>query len=384
MKRFKIEKRQGLEYLLVVIILLVMMLLVRGFETTEYKYQRYETATTHYVEAKVLEVVDQELTLTGAGGEYFTGQQRLKIEISEGEMTGKTIELTNYVTVTHNIVVQEGSRIIVCADIPENCEPYYSVYNYSRGTGIYGIVIIFLLVVILIGKKKGFYSCLGLLFTMVMVMCYLLPNLYQSERADAAAMITVVLSALVSCFCIGGVSKKTFLYMLNTVLGTFSAGIVFFLFTKILHITGCCMDDAESLVLISQTTGLQMNQVLFAGIMITSLGAVMDIAVSISAAMHEIAELNEQLSVKRLFQVGMNIGKDMIGTMTNTLILAFAGGSISTLIVFISYGVQYHQLLSSDYLTMEIAKGVAGSMGVVLTVPISALISAFCYGKHRK
>ena len=172
--------------------------------------------------------------------------------------------------------------------------------------------------------------------------------------------------------------------MLNTVLGTFSAGIVFFLFTKILHITGCCMDEAESLVLISQTTGLQMNQVLFAGIMITSLGAVMDIAVSIGAAMYEIAELNEQLSVKRLFQAGMNIGKDMIGTMTNTLILAFAGGSISTLIVFISYGVQYHQLLSSDYLTMEIAKGVAGSMGVVLTVPISALISALCYGKHRK
>ena len=95
-------------------------------------------------------------------------------------------------------------------------------------------------------------------------------------------------------------------------------------------------------------------------------------------------EIDKNISSRSLFCSGMNIGKDMIGTMTNTLILAFAGEAVATLIVFISYGVQYHQLISSDYLTLELAKGLAGSTAVVLTVPISALICAICYGKHKK
>lgn len=372
------------EYTFVILIAVVTIWMIKGFETQEYQYQRYETANIHYVKAKVMDIVEQELTLSGADGEYFTGQQKVIVEIMEGDEKGKICEIENYVTVQHNVIVKQGSSVIVCADIPKNGEPYYTIYNYCRNNSILGLMGCFLLLVIIVGRKKGFYSCLGLLFTVTMVICYLLPNLYQGQYAIMAAGVTVIVSTLASCFCIGGVSKKTIIYAVNTTLGTFSAGVMYAIFGLILHINGCNMDEAESLVLISQATGLQMRGVLFAGIMITSLGAVMDVAVSIGAALCEIAEINKDIGSRSLFRSGMNIGRDMIGTMTNTLILAFAGDAVATLIVFISYGVQYHQLISSDYLTLELAKGLAGSTAVVLTVPISAFVCALCYGKHKK
>lgn len=379
----KISKSSLAEFTFILLILLSMFLLMKGFETQEYTYHRYETANIHYVKARVIDILEQELTLSGAGGEYFTGQQKVIVEILEGEEKGQRCEIDNYVTVQHNVIVKQGSYVIVCADIPNNGEPYFTLYNYSRNDSIFILMCCFLLLVIAIGRKKGFYSCLGLLFTITMVVCYLLPNLYQGKYAMLAAGVTVIVSTLVSCFCIGGFSKKTMIYAVNTILGTFSAGVIYLIFSCLLNINGCSMDEAEALVLISQATGLEMRGVLFAGIMITSLGAVMDVAVSIGAALCEIAEMNPDISGRNLFRSGMNIGRDMIGTMTNTLILAFAGDSIATLIVFISYGVQKNQLLSSDYLTLELAKGLAGSTAVVLTVPISACICALCYGKHK-
>lgn len=383
----KLEKQQEkniVEYALIFLILAIMAWMIKSFETQEYEYQRYETANIHYVKAQVMDIVEQELTLSGAEGEYFTGKQKVIVEIVEGNEKGKKCEIDNHITVQHNVIVKKGSKVIVCADIPKNGEPYYTIYNYDRNNSILGLLGCFLVLVIIIGRKKGFYSCLGLLFTVTMVICYLLPNLYDGKYAMIAAGITVIASTLVSCFCIGGLSKKTLIYTVNTTLGTFTAGVIYAIFSYILHINGCNMDEAESLVLISQATGLQMRGVLFAGIMVTSLGAVMDVAVSIGSALCEIREIDKNISSRSLFCSGMNIGKDMIGTMTNTLILAFAGEAVATLIVFISYGVQYHQLISSDYLTLELAKGLAGSTAVVLTVPISALICAICYGKHKK
>lgn len=139
------------------------------------------------------------------------------------------------------------------------------------------------------------------------------------------------------------------------------------------------MEETESLILITQATGMRLNGILFAGIMVAALGAVMDVAVSLGAALYEIQILNPKISGRELFQSGMNIGRDMIGTMTNTLILAFTGGSLSTLLVFISYGIQFNQLISSDFFAVEVVQGIAGSSAVILTVPITAMVCAIGY-----
>lgn len=372
-------KKRIIEYMLITIIFLLMLVMVMGFVKTEYSYKTYDTSTLHYVRGTVTEVVDQNITYSGADGEYITGVQNINVKINQGEFKGQTVEIDNYITVQHNVVVNEGRRVIVCADTPENAEPYFTLYNYDRSSAVWILAVVFILLVVIIGERKGLMSCIGLGFTLCTVICWLLPTLYNGGNGTLISIVTVVLSATVSCFCISGLGKKTVLNIISAVIGTLSAGLIYKLFSFVLVLSGASMDESEALSLISQSTGLKLSGVLFAGVMISALGAVMDVAVSIGASLCEIRQLNPDISSKELFKSGMNIGRDMIGTMTNTLILAFAGGSIAMLILLISYGVQYNQLISSNYIALEVAKGLAGSAAVVLTVPISAAVCAFGY-----
>ena len=119
------------------------------------------------------------------------------------------------------------------------------------------------------------------------------------------------------------------------------------------------------------------------GILIASLGAVMDVAMSISSTIEEISYQNPELGIKGLFFSGMRVGKDMMGTMSNTLILAFAGGSINTLVFIYAYNYEYLQMINMFDIGIEIIQGVASSMGVILTVPICSFLSACIQGNKR-
>lgn len=366
------------------IIFVFMGLLVWRLKTQTYVYQRFNTETTSYIKGTVTEILEENSEVSGAAAEYAAGYQKVQVRLSEGDHKGEILEIENYITAQHLVKVTKGSRVVVCADEPEQAEPYYTIYNYDRSSGIWLIAAAFLLLVVLIGKKRGLMSCIGLVFTILMVAGYLLPGLYEGQNGFLLTVITVTASCAVTCFCIGGLQKKTLLNLISAVLGGVSAGVVYWIFMAILHITGCNLDAADDLVLIAQVTGLRLGDVLLSGVMVSALGAVMDVAVSMGASLGEISGLNPEMGRTELFRSGMNIGRDMIGTMTNTLILAFAGSSLATLMVLISYGVQYNQLMSSNFLTLEAAQGIAGSMAVVLTVPISAAVCAVGYGHLNK
>lgn len=361
-------KKSIIEYALLAVIIIAMIFMVAGFGKRGTAVSLYETSTSRYIRGTVTEIISEDLSY--AEKEYLTGYQSVRVNLGDGE----EVVIDNYITATHNVVLREGSSVVVYADMPEGIEAYYSIYNYDRSFGIFAVSAAFLLLVILVGRKKGFMSCVGLLFTVCTVVCILLPELFEGSNAAPTAVIAVIVSTAVSCFCISGLSKKTLFNIASTVLGTVSAGLIYRAFMFILNLSGTAMSEAESLILISRSTGLELNGILFAGVLVSSLGAVMDVAVSMGASLHEIKELNPDISPKELFRSGMNIGRDMIGTMTNTLILAFTGGTLATLIVFMSYGIQFNQLLSSNFLALEVATGIAGSSAVVLTVPISAAV----------
>ncbi|MBQ9165666.1 MAG: YibE/F family protein, partial [Oscillospiraceae bacterium] len=154
-------------------------------------------------------------------------------------------------------------------------------------------------------------------------------------------------------------------------------------FSSLLHLTGFQTDSAEGLLLIAQNTGLNIRTLLFAGMMISSLGAVMDVAVSILSALREVSLAAKRAERGMLFRSGMNMGQDLIGTMSNTLIFAFTGGALSTMLVFYSYGVQTQQLLNSDFLTVELAQGLCSTAAVIMTVPFAAAMGAMFYGGRR-
>ena len=128
-----------------------------------------------------------------------------------------------------------------------------------------------------------------------------------------------------------------------------------------------------------QTNNIQVGGLLFSGLLISSLGAVMDVAMSISSSMQELCSQNPEISRLELMRAGMRVGRDMMGTDSNTLILAFAGTSLSMLVLDYAYELPYLQIINSNNIGIAVMQGLSGSFGVVLTVPATVLMAAYIY-----
>lgn len=368
---------------IVIGIILLTILVVTGFQSYGVKkYSRYSTDTLHYEKGTVVEVSSEDVEYKESLGIYL-GRQVLQVKMTEGEDKGKTIEIINHLVNSHSVYAKKNSRLIITADRPENIEPYYTVYNYDRRVpSICGLGIL-VVAICAIGGVKGAKAITGLVYSMYLIVGLVIPAVYSGYSPITFSIICAALSTTVTLLLLNGQSKKTLAAILATVSGVIGSLILFIILSNILHINGSSSSEAEGLILIQQETGLQIKDVLFAGVLISSLGAIMDVGMSIVSALHEVYYRNPNLTVRELIDSGLEIGKDMIGTMTNTLILAFTGSAFVTLLVFVSYQVQFHQLLSSNYLAIEIAQGICGTFGVVITVPAASIISAYLLSKKN-
>lgn len=346
------------------------------------EYARFSTDTLHYEKGIVVEVCSEDL-------EYKKelrinlGKQELKVRMLEGKEKGKEINVENYLTNTHNVYAKKHTKLIISADRPKNAEPYYSVYNYDRTDPTIGCVIILLLAIISIGRGKGVKAIAGLGYSLYLVVYFLIPTVFSGYSPILMSIVCAALSTAVTLLLLNGESKKTLAAILSTIAGVCFSLLLFIVMSHLTHIDGFSTSEAEGLILIQQSTGLRIKDVLFAGVLISSLGAIMDVGMSIVSSLYELHHHSPHLGVKELFLSGIEIGKDMIGTMTNTLILAFTGSAFVTLLLFVSYQVQMNQLLNSNYLSIEIAQGVCGTFGIVMTVPIASIITAVMIGKER-
>lgn len=370
-------------YIVYAIIILTVFLTIIFQRTGMKEYARFNTETLHYEKGIVVEVsaenleYDDELKLR-------LGTQDLKVRMLDGKEKGKEIEVRNYLTNTHSVYAKVNTRLIINADRPEDTEPYYTVYNYDRSYPTIACVAVLLLAIVAIGRGKGIKAIAGLGYSLYLVVYLLLPSVFSGYSPIGMSILCAILATAVTLLLLNGQSQKTMAAILSTTLGVCFALILFTVMSHLTHIDGFSSGEAEGLILIQQATGLRIKDVLFAGVLISSLGAIMDVGMSIVSAIYELHYHNPNLDSKALFRSGIEIGKDMIGTMTNTLILAFTGNAFVTLLVFVSYEVQANQLLNSNYLSIEIAQGICGTFGIVATVPIASAVMALMLGKSKE
>lgn len=374
------KEKSKVSHLAIELAVLLAALVMLLYPSEGGRYRRYVTDTLRYVRAVALEVESEILSDSELKTGQKLGEQRLRVRLSDGQ----EIVLVNYLTEIHNILLKKGDSAIVCADMPKNAEPYYTIYNYDRTIPLAVLITVFVLLPLLIGQREGADACLSIVFTLTFIIRVLLPSLFGGASPVGMGYVTVLLSTAVTLILLHGISIQCLLSIGATMTGELVACGMFVVFSQLLHLTGFQTDCAEGLLLIAQNTGLDIRMLLFAGMMIASLGAVMDVAVSVLSATREVALASGKAEKKALFNSAMRLGQDMIGTMSNTLIFAFAGSALVTMIVFCSYGIQFHQLLSSDYLSVELAQGICSTAAVVMTVPVSAMIGAIFYGRTER
>ena len=336
------------------------------------KTELLSTEGRSFETAQVTEILEDNLRDSG----IRTGYQTVMLKILTGEHRGEEIQASSSSSYLYGAVCQKNMKVVAILS-ESGGEITASVYSYYRSPVLIGFVLVFLLLIWVIGGRQGLYSIIGLIFTFICLIYLFLPMIYKGVSPCLAAVLVVILTTVVTMYMIGGASRKTVSAIAGTVLGVLVSGCAAFIVGKLGHITGYNVSDIEQLIYVGDQTGIKVGELLFSGILIAALGAVMDVAMSVSSTIWEIHIKNPSLSRKELFLSGIHVGRDMMGTMSNTLILAFTGGSINTLVYMYSYNYSGRQIMNMNDMAIEMIQGISSSMGVVLTVPFVAFFSAW-------
>ena len=373
--KIPMKKNRDLWAILVIIILTLIIIMTSNKLFNSSKGERNAKKGMSYEVAKVLEVNDEKISKSPLIPKIYIGEQQIKLEILTGQYAHQQFEIKNSMSMLYSVHTKVGMKVIVSFNINQNEVTNLSVYTYKRNTVVYWMIAIFFALLIFVGRKKGLRSVISIVFSIVVIFYFMLPSILNGLSPIIAATLSATLIIIVGLIIIGGLNSKTYSAILGTIFGVIIAGIASYIFGSLAHLSGLTAEYTENLIVIAQSSKLNIKGLMYAVILISSLGAIMDIGISIASAIFEIHNVNPKLSKKQLFNSGMNMGKDMIGTMSNTLILAFAGTSFTLLIIIAKAEMSYIQLSNLDIVCTEIIQGIAGSIAIVITVPLTALVS---------
>ena len=329
-----------------------------------------------FVPARVVTVLSDDAAPTAQSEGRRVGTQELEIRLLSGAHQGEILPVTNYMSALFNIDTREGTHVIVRLISETDGSYYATLFNYDRALPLGALLLVFFAALTLLGGKKGVKALLGLLFTLICIWFLLIPSVRHGLPPVPVTVAVAALTAAVSLLFLNGFTKKTLCATIGCVGGVAVAGLAAAAVGALAPLGGFQMSEAEDLLLQGASFGLRISGLLICGVLISSLGAVMDVAMSISSALHEVHAADPSMKTGGLFRAGMNIGRDAMGTMANTLILAFAGSSFNMLLLIQIYDIPLLQLLNTDFLCVEMLQSVAGSLGIILTVPLVAAISA--------
>ena len=335
------------------------------------EYAEYETG-------RVLQVLTDSTQADPTSDGAYRGDQMLVVEVTSGRYKGETLQVYNYVGPLYGVPVKEGDSVALTISTYQNGDHTATVYEYNRAMPLAVVVALFLAAAIAVGGKTGLKSLIGLGVTLLCLFWVLLPALMKGAPTLLTVFLICALIAVVTLTILGGVEKKTVCAMAGTIAGTALALLFGVAAQALVRIDGLRVENVEALLQLRQTgTPIGLRGLLVGGVVISALGAVMDVTMGIASSLTEVYAADSQMSRRDLFRSGMNIGRDMVGTMTNTLILAFLGSSFVLILYLYSMNLSLHQLLSSAFLSIEVVSGISGSIGVILSIPITAAVTAY-------
>ncbi len=319
--------------------------------------------------------------------ETSSGEQQLKsydVEFRSGPLNGQTRTLSSDVSTNpYGLTPQVGDKVIVnLQPDPNGGEPLPYLESYDRRGAIYWLIALFFGTMVLLAGWQGFKIASSIIISVLLIGLVLIPAfLHGMDPIPVAMALAVVLAALSSVLSIGW-NRKSFVTVIGTLGGVLVAYLISRIFGSWAHLSG--LSTEEDRLFFDQNPLLNPRGLLFAGIIIASLGVVEDVAVSIASGVIEVRQANPNLGFKQLFRSGMVVGRDHMGALANTLVFAYVGASLSTLLLYSQYGGSWAKFLNFDSVVDEVVRSLAGTIGLVFTVPITALLAAWFALRFRR
>ncbi|MDD4614882.1 MAG: YibE/F family protein [Caldisericia bacterium] len=328
-----------------------------------------------YEKASILHIEDPT-----ENKETYLLEQKVTLRIRTGTYKGQEIRTNHHYSGVPglDLELEVGDTVLLYMDIQDNeLQEIYIADMYRMDWTLF-ILLLFVSLLLVVGGWKGFKSLIALGFTILAIFEILIPAIVMGYNP---LFITIFIASFVTVFTmmmIAGFTTKSLSATLGTVTGVVVAGYLALLIGNLAHLTGVSSEECRS-ILLSPTLTVDLKGLLFAGILIGALGAIMDVSMSIASSLQEIYKAKPSSSIKELFIAGMNVGKDIMGTMSNTLILAYTGGSLPLLFMYAAYEISFIKIVNLELISAEIIRAIVGSIGLIMSVPLTSIVSSILY-----
>ena len=300
-------------------------------------------------------------------------------KILSGEHKGETVMASESGTPYDTVPLEKvkvGDRILLTHSEDQNAAVEWLMYEFDRTMPLWILGIAFCAIVLLFGRMKGVNTLISLGYTCVAVFAVFVPSVLSGKNIYLWSIITCIYIIIMTLLIIDGLHKKTLAAIIGCSSGVIVSGLLTLLVSHFLHLTGITTEDT---IYIKQSFNIDLNALIFAGIILGSVGAVMDVSVSISSSLAELHDKVEHPTYKGLLGSGITIGRDIMGTMANTLVLAYIGCELSATLLSVVYSSSMRPLFSREKIVEELLQALVGSIGLLLTIPLTAAVSSALY-----
>lgn len=305
----------------------------------------------------------------------------MKVEISRGDRKGETVyavlPISEY-TLSNLDEATEGDEVILYTNGDENINADWMVAGFERFTAILCLGIIFVLLILVFGQSKGVKTIVSLVFTCLAVFCVMLPAIVNGQNIYVWSIVTCLYMIVMTMLFVNGITKKSFVAGMGCAAGVLVAGVITLIMNNVMKMSGFT-DSDSTLIYQLNDEPLDLTALIFAAIIVGAVGAIMDVAMDIASSLNELSETVPDITAKKLIKSGFNIGRDIMGTMANTLVLAYIGSSLCCVILLYAYSSSLLDLFNMEMIAMELLQALAGSIGMLLSIPLTTFISAYVY-----
>lgn len=332
---------------------------------------------TEYLKGKIIEIVEEkELRFEEQSQKY----QKLKVKIID---KSETIEVENgALPSTQVIEYRVGDIIEISVDKDYEGNNIYYILGYVRTTPLLILVIIFLILAVLVGKKKSFLSIIAMIISFFIITNFILPKIQSGNNPVLVAILGCIFIIPVTFYLSHSFERKTTIAILGTFISLIITGIISYIFVNYAHLTG---GETEEAMVLQSMTGSKYNLqgILLAGIIIGTLGVMDDITVSQTSIVFQLKDLKKDIGRGELFARSLQIGRDHIASMINTLVLVYAGASLPLLLIFTHNPRPFSDVLSIEMISTEVVRTFVGSIGLILAVPITTYLATIFSTKSK-
>lgn len=355
---------------IIITFIMIISILVLTFST--YAEEGSDESITS-AKGKVLEVLSEPNSVDKQTLGIST--QVVKVKILNGKYKDKEFIIENNLSgnPAFDINVKKGDDVLLGIEETPGEAVLIYITDFVRDKYIFMLILIFIFLLVLIGGIKGVKSVITLSITAFIILGFMLPLILKGFNPIWVTILSATIITVITFFVIAGINIKSISAIVGTVGGVVFAGVLAYIVGSLVKLTGLSSEEASMLMYIPQQTTFDYRGLLFSGIIIGTLGAVMDIGMSISSAMYELRTIHPDITPKELYKSGLNIGKDVMGTMSNTLILAYTGSSLQLLLLFLAYETSLLDIINLDLIATEFVRALVGSIGLIIAIPITAL-----------